>query len=204
MKKVILSLICALGLSMFVSAQNTAVEKVVPFDKTNTRPGYCVTYKASAKDVNTAVKNRMTKEGLKGKGFAKNVTKYEQVNNASICAQMCDLYIKVEGSGASSTVTCFISKGYDNFVSSANDPETANLAKLFVESFSKDIEAVALLAQIAAQEKVLKKAENDYKKSVSAKEKVQKQLDAADKNVKQLDSEREKQKKLLEELKAKQ
>lgn len=203
MKKVILSLICALGLSTLVSAQNTAVEKVMPFDKTNTRPGYSVTYKASAKDVNTAVKNRMAKEGLKGKGYAKNVTKYEQVNKPYICAQTCDLYLKVEGSGSSTILTCFVSKGYDNFVSSANDPETANLAKIFAESFSKDIEAVALIAQIAAQEKVLKKAENDYKKGVSAKEKVQKQLDAADKNVKQLDSEREKQKKLLEDLKAK-
>lgn len=204
MKKVILSLICALGFSAMVYAQNTAVEKVVPFDKSNTRPGYSVTYKASPKDVNTAVKNRMAKEGLKGKGYAKNVTKYEQVNKATICAQMCDLYIKVEGSGSSSTVTCFVSKGYDNFVSSANDPETANLAKLFVESFSKDIEAVALISQIAAQEKVLKKAESDYQKGVSAKDKVQKQLNEADKNVKQLDSEREKQKKILEELKAKQ
>ncbi|MBQ3657990.1 MAG: hypothetical protein II956_14310 [Bacteroidales bacterium] len=204
MKKIILSLICSLGLSVLVSAQNTAVEKVVPFDKANTRPGYSVTYKASAKDVNTAVKNRMTKEGLKGKGFAKNVTKYEQVNKPYICAQTCDLYLKVEGSGSSANLTCFVSKGYDNFVSSANDPETANLAKLFVESFSKDVEAVALLAQIAAQEKVLKKAEGDYKKGVKEKEKVQKQLDEADKKVKSLDSEREKQKKLLEELKAKQ
>ena len=39
MKKVILSLICALGFSAMVYAQNTAVEKVVPFDKSNTRPG---------------------------------------------------------------------------------------------------------------------------------------------------------------------
>jgi exonuclease VII small subunit len=202
MKKLILSFVCALGMSSIVSAQSAA-EKVVPLEKSTTRPGFCVIYNASVKDVNLAVKNRMSKEGLKGKSYAKNVLKYEQVNKPQICAQTCDLYIKVEASGKATALTCFVSKGYDNYVSSSNDPETANLAKAFAEGFKKDVDAVAILTQIAAQEKVLKKAESTYKKSVSTRDKAKKQLDEAEKNVQKLDSERAKQKSLLDELKAK-
>ena len=204
MKKLFLSLICAFGLCAAVVAQNAATEKVVQFDKTSTKPGFGLVYNSDVKDVNLAVKNRMTKEGLKGKAFGKNITKYEQVNMPSICAQTCDIYIKVEPSGkTASNVTCFVSKGYDNFVSSSNDPETSNLAKAFVESLGKDIDAVVLAAKIAEQEKVVKKAEDEYKKSVSEKEKIQKELDKADQNIKNMETARQNQQKILDELKAK-
>ena len=139
MKKIILSLICSLGLSVLVSAQNTAVEKVVPFDKANTRPGYSVTYKASAKDVNTAVKNRMTKEGLKGKGFAKNVTKYEQVNKPYICAQTCDLYLKVEGSGSSANLTCLFQKVMTILCRQPTIPKLQTLQNYLLKVFQKTL-----------------------------------------------------------------
>ena len=109
----------------------------------------------------------------------------------------------IEGNSQSAKVTLFVSKGYENFVSSSNDQETADLAKTFVSSLAKDIETVTLANQIDAQAKIVSKAENEYKKSVSNKEKLQKELQKAEDNVKNADAERQKQKALLEELRSK-
>ena len=205
MKKLIFALVCALGLCTFAKAQ-TASERVVQFDKTSSKPGYSITFNNSAKDVNEAIKKRMSKEtkskasSVKG---AKGVSKYAQVSSGTFCSQSCDVYLKVEGNNTATTVTGFISKGYDNFISADNDSETANLLKTFLESLNKDIDAVVLANQIAAQEKVVQKVENEYKKSVNSKDKLQKQLEKVDQNIKKLDVERQNQKKVLDELKAK-
>ncbi|MBQ3689085.1 MAG: hypothetical protein II937_04375 [Bacteroidales bacterium] len=204
MKKFFLALVCALTFSGLANAQ-IATENVVQFDKTSTRPGFSATFSNDVKDVTTAVRNRMAKEAPKKKAVSagKNLTKYEAVSSNNICLQTCDVYFLIEGNSKSAKVTLFVSKGYENFVSSSNDQETADLAKTFVSSLAKDIETVTLANQIDAQAKIVSKAENEYKKSVSNKEKLQKELQKAEDNVKNSDAERQKQKALLEELRSK-
>lgn len=203
MKKLLFALVCALGISGLATAQ-TANEAQVAFDKAGTlKPGFTITYNNNVKDVNLAITTRMGKDKLKGKGVSKGVTKYEGINYATVCAQQCDLYIKVDGTDKTTNITAFVSKGYDNFVTSANDAETANRTKLFLESLSKDIDAVALKNQIAAQEKVLAAAEKAYKKQEDTQAKAEKELENIKNETKKLDAERQNQKTVLDQLKDK-
>ncbi len=203
MKKLVFALVCALGISTLATAQ-TANEAQVAFDKAGTlKTGFTITYNNNVKDVNLAVANRASKDKLKGKGVSKGVTKFEAINYPTVCAQQCDLYIKVDGTDKTSTVTAFVSKGYDNFVTSANDAETANRTKAFLESLAKDIDAVALKNQIAAQEKVLATAEKTYKKQADAQAKAEKELENIKNETKKLDAERQNQKTVLDQLKEK-
>lgn len=205
MKKFVFALVCALGFVAFANAQ-TASERIVQFDKTSSKPGYSIIFNNSVKEVTEAVKGRMAKEtkskpsSVKG---AKGVLKYAQVSSSDICTQTCDLYLKIEGNATATTVTAFVSKGYDNFISSSNDPETASLLKSFLESLSKDVFSVNQNNQITVQEKVWQKSEDAYKKAVSTKEKLEKQLEAITQDIQKFDAERQNQQKALEALKAK-
>ncbi len=139
--------------------------------------------------VENALKERLDKEGLGKKSSEKGFMAYKAVTWAGIGPDKMDIYVKVDGKDGKSTITLLASKGYDNFVTSANDADKVQKLEAFLNSFTNDAKAYQLKLAVAAQEEVIRKAEKDYKGSVEDgdklsrdKEKLEKQI-AENKNV---------------------
>lgn len=133
--------------------------------------------------VEDALKQRFEKAGLSKRSTEKGFMAYKGATWTEVSPDKVDVYAKVEGKGAVSTITVLVSKGYDNFISSASDPEKVQNVQAFLNSFIKDAKLYQLKLSIAAQEEAVKKAEKDLKtttddgqKLVKDKEKIEKQI----------------------------
>ena len=128
------------------------------------------------------------------------MTKYTQANYPAICAQQCDFYTKVDGTSKIATIYLFVSKGYNNFVSSGDDEDTAARVKSFLLSLVNDVRDLDLKYQIDDQTKVSDKAQKDYEKLLDQKAKLEKDLRDTENAIKQADSNRQQQKAILDQL----
>lgn len=133
--------------------------------------------------VEDALKERLEKSGLGKKSTEKGFMAYKGKVWSEISPDKVDVYAKVEGKSDKSTITMLVSKGYDNFISSASDADNVQKVQAFLNSFLRDAKAYQLRLAIAAQEEIVKKAEKDYKgstddgeKLVRDKEKIEKQI----------------------------
>jgi len=133
--------------------------------------------------VEDALKERLEKAGLSKRSSEKGFMAYKGAIWTEVSPDKVDVYAKVEGKGAVSTITLLVSKGYDNFISSATDPEKVQKVQAFLNSFIKDAKLYQLKLSIAAQEEAVKKAEKELKntaedgqKLAKDKEKVEKQI----------------------------
>ena len=158
--------------------------------------------------IEDALKERLEKAGLGKKSSEKGFMAYKGTTWAEVSPDKLDVYAKVEGKDSKSTVTMLVSKGYDNFISSASDAERVQKVQNFLNSFVNDARAYQLRLSIAAQEEVVKKTEKDFKgitddgeKLNKDKEKIEKQIadNKNDQTKKQATLDAEKQK--LEDLK---
>lgn len=133
--------------------------------------------------VENALKERLEKAGLSKKSTEKGFMAYKGATWREVSPDKVDVYAKVEGKGNVSTITMLVSKGYDNFISSTNDPEKVQNVQAFLNSFVKDVNLYQLKLSIASQEEEVKKAEKDLKtttdngaKLTKDKEKIEKQI----------------------------
>ncbi|MBP5134912.1 MAG: hypothetical protein IKR52_01055 [Paludibacteraceae bacterium] len=197
MKKAALTIISALFFGMMANAQ-TVSETVAPFNK-DRKPAFTMQLDYSKKLVEEALANRLKKDKLKSKSEG-GMTKYAQANYPAICAQQCDFYTKVDGTSKIATIYLFVSKGYNNFVSSGDDEDTAARVKSFLLSLVNDVRDLDLKYQIDDQTKVSDKAQKDYEKLVDQKAKLEKDLRDTENAIKQADSNRQQQKAILDQL----
>jgi len=85
-----------------------------------------------------ALQLRMARSGLKEKS-RNGMTKYKGVTFSEISADKLDIYTKVEkGPNNSSVVYMAVSRGYNNFTSTAVDSAITQNVKTFLQSFVKD------------------------------------------------------------------
>lgn len=133
--------------------------------------------------VEDALKERLDKEGLGKKSSEKGYMAYKKTTWAAISPDKIDVYANVDGKNDKSTITMLVSKGYDNFISTATDSDKVQKIEAFLNSFIKDVRAYQLRLSIAAQEEVVKKAEKaqrntaeDGDKLLKEKEKIEKQI----------------------------
>jgi hypothetical protein len=106
----------------------------------------------------------------------------------------------VDGTSKIATIYLFVSKGYNNFVSSGDDEDTAARVKSFLLSLVNDVRDLDLKYQIDDQTKVSDKAQKDYEKLVDQKAKLEKDLRDTENAIKQADSNRQQQKAILDQL----
>ena len=191
----------ALSISPMLYAQGVK-EGNYRFDKVD-RPGLGVEFPYSKGLVANALKERLDKAGFPKQKTDHGFTYYKGVTWPEITPGQIDVYTKVDGKDNQSTVLLLVSKGYDNYVSSATDPAVSAKLKAFLESLLPDIKASQLQADIGNQEKAVREAEKDYKKmdkegNKQSREKEQLEKDISDnvsdkaKTAETLDAEKEK------------
>jgi hypothetical protein len=119
---------------------------------------------------------------LKGKSVD-GYMEYAQTIYPTISSDKCSYYTKVIGNSKSATVYLFVSTGYQKFLSSSDDQETADNVTKFLQSLLVDVKNYTLELQIAEQEKISKKANDDYQRLLSKKAELTKSLQELDKNI---------------------
>jgi uncharacterized protein YihD (DUF1040 family) len=180
MKKVFSLAVAALFLlSLQGFAQSETSEDLQKIGK---QPAFALGYNYSKKTVEEALALRLKNDKLKGSS-SKGAVKYEGVHYATIADTPIDFYTKVTGDKKKATVYVFVSKGYENFLTSSNDPAVAAKVKAFLQSLNDDIQRYDLKNQTAAQEKEVKKAQKDYDKLVKKQKDLQKQQDTVAKDL---------------------
>lgn len=164
MKKVFASLAIAFAITGAAQAQN-AHEAAVKFNKT-TENAVIADYDKPADMVEAALKDRLEKDGLGKMKSSKGFMGYAGTLWNTVSTDKLDLYFKVEGKKDKSTVTVLISKGYDNFITSASDARTIDNVKAFLNDFMTYANSYQLGLNIKAQEENIKKVEKTFNNSV--------------------------------------
>ena len=163
--------------------------------------------------VSKAIDDKMQKFGYKGKD-SKGFTIYKGVALTELGTETYDVYFKVDRKSRKekdmSAVTMLVSRGNENFITEADDLQTINNAKSFLNNLIPNVQAFDLEQQIAAQEDAVKKSEKKYKNLLDdaddlqkRKRKIEEQIVNNSSDQKNQQSEIEKQKQILEALKAK-
>jgi len=160
-------------LSLQGFAQNVS-ETSEELQKLGKQPAFSMNLNYAKSTVEQALALRLKNDKLKGSS-SKGAVKYENVRYPAIADVPVDFYTKVTGSKKAATIYVFVSKGYENFVTSSSDANIANNARIFLTSTLEDVKKYDLKNQINAQEKEVKKAQKDYDKFVKKQEDLKKQ-----------------------------
>lgn len=167
-------------------------------------------YSYSEDVMETVVKNVLEKKKIKKTKSTKGYNLYQSVIFDELTSDIIDFYIKVDGNKTSTTVTILISKGYNNFISSASDASTLKNTKNLCKEFNVNAIEEHLNREIAKQEEVIKDASKKLTKSVEKgkdlvkdKEEIIKKIAENSEEQKALKTELEAQKNILSTLKSK-
>ncbi|MBR2105557.1 MAG: hypothetical protein IJ894_04605 [Bacteroidales bacterium] len=207
MKKVILALICALGLGAFANAQ-TVGEGTLQIDKKTSMPAFTLQINVSKKNVQETIDAKFKAQKLSGKGGKGGTTEYANVTYLDIFSNTtngnkCNISTKVDDKGGVTTLYLVVDRGLGNYVTSSTDAANAELAKQFLTNIVKDIYKTELTHQIEDQTKVVEKAEKTLKSAEDNKAKLEKQLETAKDDINKANADLAAQKQKLDELKAK-
>jgi hypothetical protein len=155
-------LLCTLLACASTLHAQPAQETKIRFAKID-RPGLVAEYPFSEGIVENALRARLEQAGLPKPKTTKGFTSYQGIAWPEIAPGQLDVYFNVDGKGNKSKIEFLVSKGYDNYVSSYTDAAMSANLKKFLDSLLPEIQVQQLLADIAAQEEVIRKAEREYK-----------------------------------------
>lgn len=181
MKRILLIVGTCIGLFTNAFAQN-AKETTVKFKKEN-QPAAMAQYNLPEEIVMDALVQYLEKAGLGKKTSEKGFRAFKGATWQELSSDKMDIYFKVEGKSQVATVYMLVSKGYDNFVSKANDEVLMNKLIAFLNAFDNDANKYMLQQNIAAQGEVVKKAQanladiqKEGKELAEDREKVEKKI----------------------------
>ena len=174
MKKVSLILLCAILFLPFLTFGQEAKEGTVEMNKKDV-PCFIAISKYQKSDVEDAITGQLKDAGMKKYKKKKNFYIYKKVSWPDICPNMIDLYYKVAKKKHKSKIYFIVSKGYDNYVTSANDATTsANITHFLgrindvvahnLEVQKKEEEVKQMNEKLAKKQAALKKAEKEKNK----------------------------------------
>jgi|SRR5690606_2534094 len=156
-----------------------------------------------------AFNNKTEKEGLKKSKKVKDFRVFSEVNVPDISPDKMDLYYNLEGNDSKSTLFIAISKGYDNFISSTNNPEMIARVQDWINSINTEVKKVQLDIDIKKQEEVIKTAQKNYesakdntKKLMEQKSKIEEEIKKSEQEEQKLNTEVGVQQSKLESIKA--
>ena len=193
------------------AAHSQAQYKFIDF-KDAQRPAISVDLPYPEKTVDGALQSKMAKLGYKGKE-SKGFKEYKGVLMPELGPATYDLYFAIDKKSKkekdASTVTMLVSKGNENFITEADDPQTINNAKQILDNLLIGVTSYDLEQQISAQESVVSKEEKRLKTygqemedMQKRKKKLEQQIDQSQRDQAASEKEILKQKELLETLKA--
>ena len=153
------------------SGAKPEVKTVLNYDK-NLIMGYTITFNYDAKDIETAVTERLEKEGVEG-SKKKNFYAYKGIKYNHIWNKMFDMYIQFVGSKNAGTINVILSQGYDNFIIPTEDSITTSKMYAWLTSLDLDVQNYQYnLAMQAHQEE-----HKDIKKELAKLEKQQTKIE---------------------------
>lgn len=180
MKQILLSVLL---LSSIVATAQNAQETTIKFKKLG-QPGATASYSMPEKVVTNALLQKFATAGITKKSKESGFTSFKGVVWSDVSSDKLDVYFKVDERKSVSTIYVLISKGYDNFISTASDSPTMAKLITFLNSFVNDANQYLLQQNIAAQTVVIQKAnsyyesaQNEAKSLISEKEKIEKKID---------------------------
>jgi len=165
MKKVTLLTAMALFLLSAPGFAQRVTEISEDLQRIGRQPAFAMELDHPAKTVETVLGQRFKNDRLKGKS-SRGAVKFENVRYLPISDVPIDLYTKVTGNRKKAIVYVFVSKGYENFVTSNSHPVVAENVTMFLTSLIPDVEAHNLESQISDHEKALRKSQREHDKLV--------------------------------------
>ncbi len=115
-------------------------------------------------NVEKALEQTMKDKGFKG-ATKKGFLTYTQITFPAIAPGMMDIYFKAIKTGKDhASLQMFLSKGYDNFMSSTSDNAAMENAKTFLQNFTVELKKYELGLAIADQKDRVEKAEKENEK----------------------------------------
>jgi len=198
MKKMLLALFVACGISQFAAAQ-VLEDKVVILEAQ--RSALRLELNHNTKDVQGALNDRLSKQGLKAK-TSKGFTTLTGAKLLEISPDLLDYYFKVEKLDKNrSALYLSISKGYSNFIDPANNAPIWDNAINFVGKMTYHTSNYLLANNAKNMEKELEKAQKDYDKSVKSLKKQEEALEKSRKDMEQTQKDIENKRNELEKTK---
>lgn len=122
---------------------------------------------------------------------------------SEISPDMLDYYYKVDGKDGEAKVVFFMSKGYDNWMTSQTNPQEVGAMKKMLETLVTEVRRYELGIAIEAQEKVVEGAMKDQEKLVKDGEGLVKDQQKLEEELAENKEEQEQNKKDQEEQKKK-
>ena len=208
MKKTLLTLLTCMSLSSLLVAQN-AKETSIEFNK-KSQPAVSADFDMPGMITEGAIKKKMKDAKIKGGNSKDGFITYAEVIIPEIRAEKMDVYFKIEDKTTSSTLYMLTSKGYENFMSQATDPEVIAKTIAYITSLKKDIMTYGYNDEIAKQTEKQEDLEKDLKKAVKkgeslVKDKAQTEsnINKNQNNIGNLKADKESQQKTLDFVRAK-
>jgi len=177
-------------------------ETTIKFDK-NQVNAVVAEYKRPESVMEDALEVQLDKEELGKSGKKKGFLLYSNTTWKRMGLYSLDVYFKVDGNKSKSTITVFISKGYNNFITSASDPEIFNKVKEFLTGLESTAADVQFALDVKEQEQRVADAEKNYNRAVEENDDLVKEKQKLENKITQQGSEIENKKKELEDHKQK-
>lgn len=165
-------LIAALICSFTLKAQNPQ-EIPVRYNGTE-KSGVAAAYDYSKDLTEQTLETKLKAAGLTRKSRKDGFTYYKEATWPAITVDKVDVYVKVTGNSKSAAVSILVSKGYDNFITSATDAQAILNLKNFLSALSEDIAAYQKELELKAQQEKVAAAQRAAEKSARDAERAAK------------------------------
>lgn len=181
MKKMLITLFIVMLLCPLLANGQKVAEEKIKIGKTEAS-GFVATSKYNKTQIEEALAAELAKAGLKKPGSKKKFKTYKEVDWQAISPAKIDVYYKVAKKKRRTKVYFVVSKGYNNFVTSANDAGIA----ASITSFLGQVDAAAALneeikrkqQEVKAMNEKLEKEKAAIQKAEDEKRKKEQEIEA--------------------------
>jgi hypothetical protein len=184
MKKLFLVCLLQLGIILNIQAQNLQViENVVKYNKADQK-GFVASADVTSDMMQKAFDELLAKSGIKKSKKSKGFNLVSGAVIPAISTEKLDLYYSVSGKKNTSAGSVLISKGYDNFVNSGNDPDMANKITAWLKGLDIELQKLNHQNAIKAQEEVVKAQEKNLENVRKKTKDLEKELEKVQQQIK--------------------
>lgn len=184
MKKVIIALSLALVSVSITPMYAQQIKEVGTTINKTTQTAVVGDFNEAKSALDIVITQKFMEAGLiKTKSASNGFKVFYGVSWPAITSETLDVYYKVSGKKDKATVEVLLSKGYENFITSQNDPAAIENLKNFISSLNQGLQTHNLNERIKKQEDLIKKAEKDLEAKNKTVTKAQSSLEKAKKDV---------------------
>ncbi len=180
MKKICCSLLFVIVMMPSILRAQKISEETVKMGK-QSAACFVAAIKHEKDDVQAALIAELEKAGLKKAKKKKKFYRMMGVEWPSVSSGKLDLYYKVSGKRHKSKIYFVASKGYDNYITNANDAGAASAINAFLSGINAavehNIEIKNKEAEVQQMNEKLEKEKQDMKKAEENKRKKEKELE---------------------------